>query len=172
VGVFPHRSNYEGICKMNMKFSVGIVIAIVLQVSGFVWWIAQQSQTIETLKSEVEELTARTEVEKEVTLINDVEQLKKDIKELSDKTLAALLDIDSDFKAMQSFVNSQDKLINDTFTKQMIEENDRIASSFVVVEEWIDELDVDVDSVYSYIDDELQKLDKKLSDRIKDHRHD
>ncbi len=157
---------------MNMKFSVGIVIAIVLQVSGFVWWIAQQSQTIETLKSEVEELTARTEVEKEVTLINDVEQLKKDIKELSDKTLAALLDIDSDFKAMQSFVNSQDKLINDTFTKQMIEENDRIASSFVVVEEWIDELDVDVDSVYSYIDDELQKLDKKLSDRIKDHRHD
>ncbi len=155
-----------------MKFSVGIVIAIVLQVSGFVWWIAQQSQTIETLKSEVEELTARTEVEKEVTLINDVEQLKKDIKELSDKTLAALLDIDSDFKAMQSFVNSQDKLINDTFTKQMIEENDRIASSFVVVEEWIDELDVDVDSVYSYIDDELQKLDKKLSDRIKDHRHD
>ena len=155
-----------------MKFSIGIVIAIVLQVSGFVWWIAQQSQTIETLKSEVEELTARTEVEKEVTLINDVEQLKKDIKELSDKTLAALLDIDSDFKAMQSFVNSQDKLINDTFTKQMIEENDRIASSFVVVEEWIDELDVDVDSVYSYIDDELQKLDKKLSDRIKDHRHD
>ena len=157
---------------MNMKFSVGIVIAIVLQVSGFVWWIAQQSQTIETLKSEVEELTARTEVEKEVTLINDVEQLKKDIKELNDKTLEALLDIDSDFNAMQSFVNSQDKLINDTFTNQMSDESNRIANSFIVVEEWIDELDVEVDDIYSYIDDEIQKLDKKLSDRIKDHKHD
>ena len=157
---------------MNMKFSVGIVIAIVLQVSGFVWWIAQQSQTIETLKSEVEELTARTEVEKEVTLINDVEQLKKEIKELNDKTLEALLDIDSDFNAMQSFVNSQDKLINDTFTNQMSDESNRIANSFIVVEEWIDELDVEVDDIYSYIDDEIQKLDKKLSDRIKDHKHD
>ena len=157
---------------MNMKFSVGIVIAIVLQVSGFVWWIAQQSQTIETLKSEVEELTARTEVEKEVTLINDVEQLKKDIKELNDKTLEALLDIDSDFNAMQSFVNSQDKLINDTFTNQMSDESNRIANSFIVVEEWIDELDIEVDDIYSYIDDEIQKLDKKLSDRIKDHKHD
>tara|TARA_Y100001937_G_C6985164_1_gene269583 strand:- start:84 stop:551 length:468 start_codon:yes stop_codon:yes gene_type:complete len=155
-----------------MKFSVGIVIAIVLQVSGFVWWIAQQSQTIETLKSEVEELTARTEVEKEVTLINDVEQLKKDIKELNDKTLEALLDIDSDFNAMQSFVNSQDKLINDTFTNQMSDESNRIANSFIVVEEWIDELDIEVDDIYSYIDDEIQKLDKKLSDRIKDHKHD
>ena len=55
---------------MNAKFSIGIVVAIVLQVSGFVWWIAQQSQTIDTLKNEVAELTARTEVEKEVTLIN------------------------------------------------------------------------------------------------------
>jgi hypothetical protein len=63
---------------MNNKFSIGVVIAIVLQVSAFVWWIAQQSQTIDTLKNEVAELTARTEVEKEVTLINDVQQLRKD----------------------------------------------------------------------------------------------
>ncbi len=61
---------------MNNKFSIGVVVAIVLQVSGFVWWIAQQSQTIDTLKAEMSELTARTEVEKEVTLINDVAQLK------------------------------------------------------------------------------------------------
>ena len=78
---------------MNAKFSIGIVVAIVLQVSGFVWWIAQQSQTIDTLKNEVAELTARTEVEKEVTLINDVEQLKKDVQELSDKTKDAILDV-------------------------------------------------------------------------------
>ena len=36
-----------------MKFGIGVVIAIVLQVSAFVWWTAQQAQTIETLKGEV-----------------------------------------------------------------------------------------------------------------------
>ena len=141
---------------MNNKFSIGVVIAIVLQVSAFVWWTAQQAQTIDQLKGEVEELTARTEVEKEVTLINDVEQIKKDIVELNQKTLDAILDTNERIDNLGSFVNSQDKLINDTFA---------------IVEGWIDELDVDIEMMYTYIDSELEKLDKKLSDRIKDHGH-
>ena len=36
---------------MNAKFGIGVVIAIVMQVSAFVWWTAQQAQTIETLKT-------------------------------------------------------------------------------------------------------------------------
>ena len=56
---------------MNAKFGIGVIIAIVLQVSAFVWWTAQQAQTIETLKGEVAELTAKSEIEKEVTLINE-----------------------------------------------------------------------------------------------------
>lgn len=145
---------------MNTKFSIGVVIAIVLQISGFVWWIAQQSQTIDTLKGEVAELTAKSQVEKEVTLINDVKQLQKDVKELNDKTLEAILEIDKNINALQSFVNSQDKLINDTFAKQMTEFEDKVQNTFNVVEGWIDEIDEDI------ID-----LDKKLSDRIKDHKH-
>lgn len=78
---------------MNHKFSIGIVIAIVLQVSGFVWWIAQQSQTIDNLKSEVSELTAKSQIEKEVTLANDVKQLRKDLDELNQKTLDAILEL-------------------------------------------------------------------------------
>jgi len=145
---------------MNTKFSIGVVIAIVLQISGFVWWIAQQSQTIDTLKGEVAELTAKSQVEKEVTLINDVKQLQKDVKELNDKTLEAILDIDKNFKALESFVNSQDKLINDTFAKQMTDFEEKVQNSFTVVEGWIDE-----------IDEDIVDLDKKLSDRIKDHKH-
>ena len=156
---------------MNNKFSIGVVIAIVLQVSAFVWWTAQQAQTIDQLKGEVEELTARTEVEKEVTLINDVEQIKKDIVELNQKTLDALLDTNERIDNLGSFVNSQDKLINDTFAEQMAEENEKTVNTFAIVEGWIDELDVDVEMVYTYIDSELEKLDKKLSDRIKDHGH-
>ena len=145
---------------MNAKFGIGVVIAIVLQISGFVWWIAQQSQTIDTLKSEVAELTAKSQVEKEVTLINDVKQLQKDLQELNDKTLEAILDIDKNFNAMQSFVNSQDKLINDTLAEQMTDFEQKVQNSFNVVEGWIDE-----------IDEDIVDLDKKLSDRIKDHKH-
>ena len=80
---------------MNNKFSIGVVIAIVLQVSAFVWWTAQQAQTINQLESEMAELTARTAVEKEVTLINDVKQLRKELDELNKKTLEGILEIDN-----------------------------------------------------------------------------
>lgn len=79
---------------MNAKFGIGVVIAIVLQVSGFVWWIAQQSQTIDTLKGQVAELTAKSEIEKEVTLANDVKQLRLDLDDLKEKTLESLLEVD------------------------------------------------------------------------------
>ena len=156
---------------MNNKFSIGVVIAIVLQVSAFVWWTAQQAQTITQLESEMAELTARTEVEKEVTLINDVAQLKKDIQELSDKTLAAVLETNERIDGLGAHVDSQDTRINDTFSIQMGEFQTTIQNSFNVVEGWIDELDKDVEDIYLHIDVSHQGLDKKLSDRIKEHKH-
>lgn len=137
---------------MNNKFSIGVVIAIVLQVSAFVWWTAQQAQTIDQLKGEVEELTARTEVEKEVTLINNVEQLKKDIEELNQKTLDAILETNERIDNLASFVNSQDKLINDTFAEQMAEENEKTVNTFAIVEGWIDEIDESIDDLYYQIE--------------------
>ena len=80
---------------MNAKFGIGVVIAIVLQVSGFVWWIAQQSQTIDTLKGQVAELTAKSEIEKEVTLANDVKQLRLDLEDLDQRTLEALTTLEN-----------------------------------------------------------------------------
>jgi hypothetical protein len=138
--------------EMNNKFSIGVVIAIVLQVSAFVWWTAQQAQTIDQLKGEVEELTARTEVEKEVTLINNVEQLKKDIEELNQKTLDAILETNERIDNLASFVNSQDKLINDTFAEQMAEENEKTVNTFAIVEGWIDEIDDSIDDLYYQIE--------------------
>jgi hypothetical protein len=61
---------------MNMKFGIGVVIAIVLQVSGFVWWTAQQAQTIEILKTEVSELTSKMAVEDEVNMARDIKDMK------------------------------------------------------------------------------------------------
>jgi hypothetical protein len=66
---------------MNMKFGIGVVIAIVLQVSGFVWWTAQQAQTIEILKAEVSELTSKMAVEDEVNMMRDIKDMKAKLAE-------------------------------------------------------------------------------------------
>jgi len=153
---------------MNMKFSIGIVIAIVLQVSAFVWWTAQQAQTIDLLKGEVAELTAKSEIEKEVTLLNDVKQLQKDIEELNQKTLDAILETHNRIDGLGGHVDSQDQLINDTFTVQMKSLHDfqhefevKVANSFTQIEEWIDEIEWDAE-------DALQEIHS----RIEKHSHD
>jgi len=160
---------------MNNKFSIGVVVAIVLQVSGFVWWIAQQSQTIEQLNSQVTELTSRMAVEKEVTLINDVKQLRKDLDDLKQKTLESILEIDnmriSEDNRLGGYVDERITGLGEYTDGKLQDITNNIIAEFEKHEGWIDELDADVDSVYLYIDEELRKLDKKLSDRIKNHDH-
>ena len=60
---------------MNSKFSIGVVIAIVLQVSAFVWWTAQQAQTIDQLNIQVSELTSRMAIEDSINLRNSIERI-------------------------------------------------------------------------------------------------
>lgn len=64
---------------MNNKFSIGVVIAIVLQVSAFVWWTAQQAQTISQLNQQVAELTSRMAVENELNTKRDIKEIKEAI---------------------------------------------------------------------------------------------
>lgn len=77
-----------------MKFSIGVLIAIVLQVSAFVWWTAQQAQTIETLKSEVSELTSKMAVEDEVNMMRDIQELKEKMKETNEFVTQNYMDIE------------------------------------------------------------------------------
>jgi Tfp pilus assembly protein PilN len=67
-----------------MKFSVGVLIAIVLQVSAFVWWTAQQAQTISQLNEEVSALTSRMAVEDNVNLKRDIADIKQKLSEQDD----------------------------------------------------------------------------------------
>ena len=66
---------------MNAKFGIGVVIAIVLQVSAFVWWTAQQAQTIEQLNEQVTELTSRMAVEESVNMMRDLKDIKQELDE-------------------------------------------------------------------------------------------
>ena len=56
---------------MNNKFSIGVVVAIVMQVSAFVWWTAQQAQTI----AGVEENVAN----ERIGLLNQAQQLNNQV---------------------------------------------------------------------------------------------
>lgn len=84
---------------MNMKFGIGVVIAIVMQVSAFVWWTAQQAQTIETLKTEVAQLTSEMTVARQINKERDIEDLKKTIEE----HVMWLVEIDQDIELLIDF---------------------------------------------------------------------
>jgi acetolactate synthase small subunit len=80
---------------MNTKFSIGVVVAIVLQVSGFVWWTAQQAQTIEQLSEQVSKLTSRMAVEEEITMARDLADLKAKTVELEGWISDIFFDLDA-----------------------------------------------------------------------------
>ena len=82
-----------------MKFGIGVVVAIVMQVSAFVWWTAQQAQTIETLKGQVSELTSKMAVEDEVNMARDIADMKKAIEEYN----MWLVEIDQDIEDLIDF---------------------------------------------------------------------
>jgi len=130
---------------MNNKFSIGVVIAIVLQVSAFVWWTAQQAQTINQLESEMAELTARTAVEKDVTLINDVKQLRKELDELNKKTLEGILEIDN-------MRISEDNRLGEYIDRRLSDLIGELQSTFTTHEAWIDEIELAIDDINELIE--------------------
>lgn len=62
-----------------MKLGIGVVVAIVLQIGGFTWWTAQQAQTIDNLKQEVDRLTSETALERSFNKRRDIEELQEKI---------------------------------------------------------------------------------------------
>ena len=100
-----------------------------------------------------------------------MKQLQKDIEELNQKTLDAILETHNRIDDLGGYVDSQDQLINDTFTVQMKSLHDfqhefevKVANSFTQIEEWLDEIEWDAEQA-------LKELNKKLSDRIEKHSH-
>lgn len=137
---------------MNNKFSIGVVIAIVLQVSAFVWWTAQQAQTINQLNEQVSELTSRMAVEQEVNLQRDVADLKAQYKDLKEKTLDGILEIDN-------MRISEDNRLGEYIDRRLSDLIGELQTTFAQHEAWIDELEIE--------DEDIRQQIKKLTDRIK-----
>ena len=146
--------------KMNNKFSIVVVIAIVLQVSAFVWWTAQQAQTISQLNEQVSELTSRMAVEQEVNLQRDVTDLKEKYQDLKEKTLEGILEIDN-------MRISEDNRLGEYIDRRLSDLISELQATFAQHEAWVDELDDLAIELEKKITDDIKALDKKLSDRMK-----
>lgn len=148
----------------SLKLPIALVVAMVVQISAGVWWVSQQAQTISQLKLEVEELTAKTAVEEEVNLKRDVEELKANLKDLSNKTLEAIEDVMLDY--VEKFDSLKEYIDNANNSQDIISNNnlEKIQNDFNVISGWATEWDVDITDLF----EEIEKLDKKLSDRIKE----
>lgn len=153
---------------MNNKFSIGVVIAIVLQVSAFVWWTAQQAQTITQLETAMAELTAKTEQEKQFNLQRDVADLKAMIADLERRTgesfelLAENMDnrfssVYNDFNEMGETNNR-----NNSYTAQVTQAIEvkiaEIVAKLQQIDEWANEYDMDLDELYYQVGELVEKL--------------
>jgi hypothetical protein len=51
----------------NMKL-IALVVAMVLQISGGVWWVSQQAQTVAQLDETVKQMSSRMAIEENVNM--------------------------------------------------------------------------------------------------------
>lgn len=58
----------------GLRLPIALVVAMVLQISGGVWWVSQQAATIASLKDTVESMSSRMAIEDQVNLKRDVQR--------------------------------------------------------------------------------------------------
>jgi len=63
----------------NLKLPIVLVVAMILQVSGGVWWVSQQAATIANLQDTVSQMSSRMAIEDQVNLKRDVKRNYEEI---------------------------------------------------------------------------------------------
>ena len=82
----------------NLKLPMALVVAMVLQISGGVWWVSQQAQTIAQLDEAVKQMSSRMAIEENVNMKRDIMRNTEAIKGL--------------FEAAQSNSMHMDKIVD------------------------------------------------------------
>ena len=73
----------------GIKFNASVILALVLQFVALTWFLSQQNSKIESMWSDMQDLTDKMAIEENVKMKMDIEQLKKDISKMQkkDKTI-------------------------------------------------------------------------------------
>ncbi len=56
----------------KIKLPIALVVAMAVQLSGGVWWVSQQAQTITQLDETVKQLSSRMAIEENVNMKRDI----------------------------------------------------------------------------------------------------
>lgn len=102
-----------------MKISIGLVIAIIVQAFGIIWYVAQLDSTVESLNSTV------TQLQEEATTI-DIAVLNTDVDNIKDKIemMDAMHSERFDSTDLESAVKEIEDELNDVIKRQAIIENE------------------------------------------------
>jgi hypothetical protein len=95
----------------NMKISIGLVIAIIVQAFGIIWYVAQLDSTVESLNS---------------TVTIDIAVLNTDVDNIKDKIemMDAMHSERFDSTDLESAVKEIEDELNDVIKRQAIIENE------------------------------------------------
>ncbi len=103
----------------NMKVSIGLVIAIVVQAFGIIWYVAQLDSTVESLDASVATL------QEQATTV-DVAVLQKDLENIKEK-IAMMDEMHSmkfDPSELEEAIDDIEKIIAELQTKDALIENE------------------------------------------------
>jgi len=69
----------------QLKLPIALVVAMVLQISGGVWWVSQQAQNISQLQKTVAEMSSRMAIEENVNMKRDITEVKSRILDIHEE---------------------------------------------------------------------------------------
>ena len=72
----------------GIKFNASVILAVVLNFVALTWFLSQQNSKIESMWSDMQDLTDKMAIEENVKMKLDIEQLKKDISKMQKKDKA------------------------------------------------------------------------------------
>ena len=103
----------------NMKVSIGLVIAIIVQAFGIIWYVAQLDSTVESLDASVATL------QEQATTV-DVAVLQKDLENIKDKIVMMdeMYGMKYDPSELEEAIDNIEKIIAGLQTKDAIIENE------------------------------------------------
>ena len=77
----------------NMKLPITVIVVVILQISGFIWWTAQQAVTISDLEEAVTSMSSSMAIADRTNLKRDVQENAGEISDLWDDVNGLALSI-------------------------------------------------------------------------------
>ena len=67
------------------KIPIAVIVTVVLQAAGIIWWVSQQAHTVKSLKEDVGGLSSKMAIEQNVNLRRDVDEHQRKIKAIMEE---------------------------------------------------------------------------------------